>query len=245
MVTVWRTVLLLSCYDCDSTHQHYDVTRVEYVLWRRIMHEWVMNIHYQTWIAQGRFINIIRTPSKQWCMWESHCSDVCNIMLYWTTLKLQSTVHVQVCCSLALNHWDTDNMQCRWSYLILELITTTVVFQHWGMIENEDYFFILSQKKKKKKFLQSWVNTHLKSIHRDVVDTMYVTIELETVDWVAAVLGPLSDVGCQDEHTVVQLSSSSVVPGCGSIVVYTGKVSWTGNRNTVPFIHPSPVKSLI
>ena len=37
-----------------------------YVLWRRTMHEWVMNIHYQTWIAQGRFINMIRTPSKQW-----------------------------------------------------------------------------------------------------------------------------------------------------------------------------------
>ena len=30
------------------------------------MHEWVMNIHYHTWIAQGRFINMIRTPSKQW-----------------------------------------------------------------------------------------------------------------------------------------------------------------------------------
>ena len=66
MVTVWRTVLLLSCYDCDSTHQDYDVTQFEYVLWRRIMHEWVMNIHYQTGIAQGGFINIIRTPSKQW-----------------------------------------------------------------------------------------------------------------------------------------------------------------------------------
>ena len=47
MVTVWRAVLLLSCYDCDSTHQHYDVTRFECVLWRYTMHEWVMNIHYQ------------------------------------------------------------------------------------------------------------------------------------------------------------------------------------------------------
>ena len=44
MVTVWRTVLLLSCYDCDSTHHHYDVARFQYVLWRRTMHEWVMNI---------------------------------------------------------------------------------------------------------------------------------------------------------------------------------------------------------
>ena len=66
MVTVWRTLLLLSCYDCDSTRQHYDVTRFKYVLWRRTMHELVMNIHYRTWIAQGRFLNMIRTPSKQW-----------------------------------------------------------------------------------------------------------------------------------------------------------------------------------
>ena len=33
--------------------QHYDVTQFEYVLWRHTMHEWVMNIHYKTWIAQG------------------------------------------------------------------------------------------------------------------------------------------------------------------------------------------------
>ena len=32
---------------------HYDVTQFEYVLWRHTMHEWVMNIHNQTWIAQG------------------------------------------------------------------------------------------------------------------------------------------------------------------------------------------------
>ena len=49
MVTVWCTVLLLllCCYDCESTQQHYDITMLEYVLWRHIMHEWVMNIHYQ------------------------------------------------------------------------------------------------------------------------------------------------------------------------------------------------------
>ena len=46
MVTVWRTVLLLSCYDFYSTHQHDDVTRFEYVLWCCTMHEWVMNIHH-------------------------------------------------------------------------------------------------------------------------------------------------------------------------------------------------------
>ena len=74
MVTVWRRLLLLSCYNCDSTRQHYDVTRFKYVLWRRTMHEWVMNIHYQTSIAQGRFINIIRTPSKQ----RGVCDNISN-----------------------------------------------------------------------------------------------------------------------------------------------------------------------
>ena len=47
MVTVWCTVLLLCCYDCESTQQHYDITLLEYVLWRHTMHEWVMNIHHQ------------------------------------------------------------------------------------------------------------------------------------------------------------------------------------------------------
>ena len=47
MVTVWCTVLLLCCYDCESTQQHYDITLFEKVLWRHTMHEWVMNIHYQ------------------------------------------------------------------------------------------------------------------------------------------------------------------------------------------------------
>ena len=47
MVTVWCMVLLLCCYDCESTQQHYDITLLEYVLWRHTMHEWVMNIHYQ------------------------------------------------------------------------------------------------------------------------------------------------------------------------------------------------------
>ena len=79
MVTVWRTVLLLSCYNCDSTHQHYDVTQFEYVLWRHTMHERVMNIHYKTWIAQGRFTNMILTPSKRWGV----CDNVRNIMRKW------------------------------------------------------------------------------------------------------------------------------------------------------------------
>ena len=66
MVTVWRTVLLLSCYDCDIMYQHYDVTWFEYVLWRRTMHEWVMNSHYQNMNHPMRFINMTCTPSKQW-----------------------------------------------------------------------------------------------------------------------------------------------------------------------------------
>ena len=66
MVMVWRSLLLLSCYDCDSTRHHYDVMRFKYVLWRRTMHERVMNIYHQIWIAQGWFIIMIRTPSKQW-----------------------------------------------------------------------------------------------------------------------------------------------------------------------------------
>ena len=32
---------------------HYDVTQFEYVLWRHKMHEWVMNMHYQTWSPKG------------------------------------------------------------------------------------------------------------------------------------------------------------------------------------------------
>ena len=66
LVTVRRTMLLLCCYHCDCMQQHYDVTQFEYVLWGHTIHEWVMNIHYKTWIAQGPFTNIILTPSKQW-----------------------------------------------------------------------------------------------------------------------------------------------------------------------------------
>ena len=32
MVTVWCTVLLPCCYDCESTQQHYDITLLEYVI---------------------------------------------------------------------------------------------------------------------------------------------------------------------------------------------------------------------
>ena len=39
-----------------------------------ITHEWVMNIHYKTWTAQGRFTNMILTPSNQWGV----CDNVLN-----------------------------------------------------------------------------------------------------------------------------------------------------------------------
>ena len=65
LVTVWWTMLLLCCYHCECMQQHYDVTQFECVLRRHTMHEWVMNIHYKTWIAHGRFTNIILTPSTQ------------------------------------------------------------------------------------------------------------------------------------------------------------------------------------
>ena len=37
--------------------QRYDIT--QFGLWRHTMYEWVMEIHYQAWIAQGRVTNII------------------------------------------------------------------------------------------------------------------------------------------------------------------------------------------
>ena len=59
VVTMSRTVLLLCCQDCYCMQQHHDLPRFDYGLWRHTMHEWVMAIHYQTGIAQGRFANII------------------------------------------------------------------------------------------------------------------------------------------------------------------------------------------
>ena len=44
------------------------ITQFEYVLWCHTMHEWVMDIHCKIWIAQGRFTNIILSPSTQWCV---------------------------------------------------------------------------------------------------------------------------------------------------------------------------------
>ena len=45
-----------------------------------------MSIHYQTGIAQGRFINIIRTPSKQWgvCDNKQNNMEDLGLMLYMT-----------------------------------------------------------------------------------------------------------------------------------------------------------------
>ena len=41
-----------------------------------------MNIHYQTLIAQERFINLIRTPLKQWGM----CDNMEGVVEYETKL---------------------------------------------------------------------------------------------------------------------------------------------------------------
>ena len=64
LVTMWWSVVLLHYNDFESTQQH-DVMQFEYVLWRHTMYKWVINIHYQTWIAQRWFINTICTPLKQ------------------------------------------------------------------------------------------------------------------------------------------------------------------------------------
>ena len=56
--------LLLCCNNSENTQCNYDVTWFEYTLWCHTMHEWVMNIHYQNWIIQGQFTNVIRNPSK-------------------------------------------------------------------------------------------------------------------------------------------------------------------------------------
>ena len=91
LVTVWRTMLLLCCYHCDCMQQHYDVTQFEYVLWCHTMHEWVMNIHYKTWIAQGRFTNMILTPRY---------NGACVIMAI-------------VTCAIVVLHVDTFLHICR------------------------------------------------------------------------------------------------------------------------------------
>ena len=96
----------------SSTRQHYDVTRFRYVLWRRTMHEWVMNIHYQTWIAQGRFINMIRTPSKQW--------GVCDKYIYiYKTIVEKSNFK----CHHCVWHCNTEAVKrstiCRLQSIIL------------------------------------------------------------------------------------------------------------------------------
>ena len=47
------------------------------------MHERVMNIHYKTWIAQGRFTNIILTPSKQWRV----CDKITTRKIIWRLVR--------------------------------------------------------------------------------------------------------------------------------------------------------------
>ena len=61
-LVTWRTMLLVYCYHCNCMQQHYDVSQFQYVLWRHTMNKWVLSIHYKSWIAQGRFTNIVLTP---------------------------------------------------------------------------------------------------------------------------------------------------------------------------------------
>ena len=67
MVTVWWTMLLLCCYKCWL----HATALWRHAFWRHTMHEWVMNSHYQTWIAQGRLTNIILTPWNQWGVYDN------------------------------------------------------------------------------------------------------------------------------------------------------------------------------
>ena len=70
-----------NCKCSVSKCLYYDVTWFEYALWCRTMHEWVMNIHYQTWIAQGRFINIILMGgSKQWGVCDNYTKVLINFL---------------------------------------------------------------------------------------------------------------------------------------------------------------------
>ena len=59
--------------------QHYDIIRFEHALWRNTMHEWIMNIHNQTWITQGRIINISRTPRNSW----TYVMNSENLLSWW------------------------------------------------------------------------------------------------------------------------------------------------------------------
>ena len=140
MVTVWRTVLLLSGYYCDSTHQHYDVTQFEYVLWRHTMHEWVMNIHYKTWIAQGRFTNMILIPSKQWGV----CDNVIT-HIPWMFLPLDLIWENQI-AKLASLPWDSFVFhlysQLRYSTVVFKALWPVVFVEFWchGLTTHPLYF---------------------------------------------------------------------------------------------------------
>ena len=101
MVTVWCTVLLLCCYDCESSNimtsrclnTYCDVTQCMNGLWIFIT---------KTWIAQGQFINIIRTPSKQWGM----CDNTLSSQSYRQCLMLPKSPTTR-------NHYDANFLLCH------------------------------------------------------------------------------------------------------------------------------------
>ena len=116
-------MLLLCCYHCDCVQQHHDVTQFEYVLWCHTMHEWVINIHYQTWIAQEQFINIILTPSKQWGVCDNHVSKTENNQTFVLLTLCSKAVHY----SFSPGTRRTNNilLECeiQWNYAMLFFIT--------------------------------------------------------------------------------------------------------------------------
>ena len=127
LVTAWRMMLLLCCYHCDCMQQHYDVTQFEYVVWRHTMHEWVMNIHYKTWIAQGRFTNLILTPSKQW--------GVCDNSVLAMELRISCTNPLIWLHSLSISH-----KSCTWylKYVIRSFCEKTL----WDKVRPSQFPYI-------------------------------------------------------------------------------------------------------
>ena len=70
--------------------QQHDVTQFEYVLWRHTMHEWAMDIHYKTWIAQKAIHKHYPHPLKQWDACDNHIESK-PIVMKQQTMKLLSS----------------------------------------------------------------------------------------------------------------------------------------------------------
>ena len=87
-----------------------------------------MNIHYKTWIAQGRFTNMILTPSKQW--------GVCDNEIWRMTLKNNRTPllsNIKVCASFHHHMWIQTwvTVRKRLSWVLSFLTSVTLTFDLW------------------------------------------------------------------------------------------------------------------